>query len=135
LKFAIEDVSGTDDFHFGFRRAETATAVFDDYSDTAGLAIVTSANPALIQIETIDDKAATTTTSTTDTLADATTTTWCVLVSSAGAVTYTIDGVAPSTTAAFTFDDGDPVIPFVHYLQAADLTGEIDLFEWEVNYQ
>jgi hypothetical protein len=55
-------------------------------------------------------------TDTGDTLADGTTTIWEVLVSSAGVVTYKIDGSAPSATAAFTFDDGDFVTPFMHHL-------------------
>ena len=133
LKFAIEDVSGTDDFHFGFRRAEVANATFDNYNDLASLGFTVA--DGTIDIETINDNASTTTTATGDSLADATTTTWCVLVSAAGAVTYTIDGAAPTTTAAFSFDDGDPVVPFLDYLQDTALTGEIDLYEWETNWQ
>lgn len=131
ITFQIADVSGTDDFHFGFRRAETVNATFDDYLDVASIGCVTSANPMLIQLETILNNQGTTTTNTTDTLADATSIKFTVKVSSAGVVTYLIDGVAPSTTATFTFDDGDLVIPFIHYLQHADLTGDFDIEEFE----
>jgi hypothetical protein len=135
LTFQIADVSGTDDFHFGFRRAETVNATFDNYLDVASIGFVTLADPAAIQIETILNNGATTTTDTTDTLADATSVKFCVLVSALGVVTYTIDGIAPSTTAAFTFDDGDLVIPFVQYLQSSDFTGDFDLEEWKYSLQ
>jgi len=128
---AVEDVSGTDDFHVGFRGQEAFTATFDDYNDLASIGPI-SGN---ITIATILNNGATTTTDTTDDAADAATVAYCVLVSGAGVVTYTINGVAPTTTAAFTFDDGDSVVPFIHYLQASDLTGEIDVTLWEVTYQ
>jgi hypothetical protein len=56
------------------------------------------------KIETIDDNNATTTTDTTDNASDGTDHTIEVRVSAAGVVTYLIDGVAPTTTAAFTID-------------------------------
>lgn len=127
----IEDVSGTDDFHVGFRRAEPMNAVFDNYLDLASIGCIA----ADIYIETINDNAATTSTDTTDTCSDTVAVKWCVYVSNAGVVTYTVNGAAPTTTAAFTFDDGDPVIPFIHFLQDTDLTGEVDVSLWEVGYQ
>lgn len=135
LTFQIADVSGTDDFHFGFRRAETVNATFDNYLDVASIGIVTSADPAAIQLETILNNGATTTTDTTDTLADGTSVKFTVLVSAAGVVTYLIDGVAPSTTAAFTFDDGDLVIPFIQFIQHGDFTGDFDIEELEYALQ
>jgi hypothetical protein len=128
---AIADVSGTDDFHTGFRRAEAGTATFDNYNDLATIGCI-SGN---ITIETINDNAATTTTDTTDDWADAGIHKLCTYVSAAGAVTYTIDGAAPTVTAAFTFDSGDPVIPFIHYLHATTSPGAITVSLWEVGYQ
>jgi hypothetical protein len=130
-KVTVEDVSGVDDFHFGFRRAGAMNATFDNYLDCASIGPIAGD----VTIETILNNGATTTTDTTNNLADGGTDTYCVYVSAAGVVTYTIDGMPPKTTAAFTFDDGDPVIPFIHLLQAATLSGEIDLLEWEVGYQ
>ena len=135
ITFQIADVSGTDDFHFGFRRAETVNATFDNYLDVASIGCVTSADPMLIQLETILNNGGTTTTNTTDTLADGISVKFTVLVSAAGVVTYEIDGSAPTTVAAFTFDDGDLVIPFIHYLQATDLTGAFDIEEFEYALQ
>lgn len=136
LDFSIADGNGTDDFHVGFRRAEVVNGTVDNYLDMATLSIVTVANPALIQIETILNNGATTTTSTTNTIADGVRTKWCVYVSAAGVVTYTIDGAAPTATASFTFDTGDPVVPFIQLLQAnAAQTGAVKLYSWEVNFQ
>jgi hypothetical protein len=129
----VDDVSGTDDLHIGFRRPSAFTATFDDYLDLATIGLVGASGD--IQIETIDDNAATTTTDTTDNMADDETKKFCVYVSGAGVVTYKVDGNAPTATAAFTFDDGDPVIPFVHYLHATTSPDELILSLWEVGYQ
>jgi len=133
VTFSVEDISGTDDLHFGFRNVDAARGGFDDYLDAAALGC--TAADGTIDIETIDGNAATTTTDTTDTLADATSTTWCVLVSDTGVVTYTIDGVAPTTTAAFTLDTGAMMVPFFRFLQDTALTGEVDITSWETKYQ
>jgi hypothetical protein len=131
----IDDASGTDDFHVGFRKVQAANATFDDYNTFATIGIVGNHNPGQIYLETDDDGAGTTSTDTTDTWADGASKTLCVLVSDTGVVTYTNGGAAPSTTAAYTFDDGDPVIPFIHILQHGDLTGEVNVTEWVVAYQ
>ena len=117
LTFSIADVSNTDDTFFGFRKVQAPVAI-DSYTDVASIGIITSANPAAQQICTALNNAAMTETDTTDTLADGVVTTWEVYVSSAGVVTYKIDGAAPSTTATFTFDSGDYVTPFMHMLGA-----------------
>jgi hypothetical protein len=135
-KWQITDGNGTDDLQMGFRRAEICRPNWDDYTDAAALGIITVANPAALYIQTILNNAATTETDTTDTLADATAVTFKVLVSAAGVVTYTIDGAAPTATAAFTFDNGDPVIPFFRHLQAnVAQNGNLILHTWNVGYQ
>jgi hypothetical protein len=136
ITFSVAAMAGTDELHFGFRRAEALNATFDNYLDVASLGWNTAATPAAIKIETILNNGATTTTDTTDTLANATSVTFRVNVSAAGVVTYLIDGAAPTTTAAFTFDDGDPVIPFFHFLQAnAAQTGALVITDWTTDYQ
>lgn len=128
---ALADVSGSDLFMTGFRRAEPFNATFDNYLDLASIGSVSGD----IKIETILNNAATTVTDTTDNWADAETHKLCTYVSSAGVVTYKVDGAAPTATAAFTFDDGDPVIPFVHLLHDADLMDSAVITLWEVGYQ
>ena len=115
LKFKIADVSATDDTHFGFRKVQAPVAI-DTYTDVASLGIIDSANPANVQVCTALNNGSMTETDTTDNLADDTVTTWEVYVSSAGVVTYKIDGSAPTATASFTFDTGDFVTPFMHHL-------------------
>lgn len=129
----IADVSGQDDFHVGFRRAETFNATFDNYLDLASIGLA-SADGA-IKIETILANAATVTTDTTNTWADGATKVLKVLVSSAGVVTYTINGSAPTATAAYTFDNGIPVIPFVCQLQATTSPTAVVIQKWAVGYQ
>jgi len=130
-KFKIADVSGTDDCAFGFRKAEAYQAAIDNYDEMAALNVI-SGN---IYIETILNNAATTSTDTTDNWADLAAHTLEVYVSSAGVVTYKIDGAAPTVTAAFSFDAGEVVIPFFYMLNDTDLAGEVALQAWEVGLQ
>ncbi len=129
--FSIADVSGTDDCSFGFRKAEAHQAAIDNYDEMATLNVISGD----ITIETILNGAATSATDTTDDWADAETHSLEVYVSAAGVVTFMIDGAAPSTTAAFTFDDGEVVLPFFQFINAAGLAGDITIERWEVGYQ
>lgn len=127
VQFSIEDVSGTDDCAIGFRRAEAYQANFDDYLDAACLNVISGD----IKIETILNNGATTTTDTTNNWADGETHTLEVYVDLARKVTYKIDGAAPATVAAFTFDSGDTLVPFLFFLHASDVAGVVNLKSWE----
>jgi hypothetical protein len=131
MAFSIADVSGTDDCAFGFRKVEAYQANLDDYDEMACLNVI-SGN---ITIETILNGGVTTSTDTTNDWADAATHTLEVFVSAAGVVTYKIDGSAPTTTAAFTFDDAEVVVPFFYFLNASDVAGEVVLKEFECGLQ
>lgn len=128
VQFSIEDVSGTDDCLVGFRKTQAYQANVDDYTDMAALNVIAGA----INIETILNNAATTTTDTTDTWANEETHTLEVRISKTGAVTYLIDNEPPTVTAAFTFDAGDVVVPFLFFLNDTDLAGEVALKNWQV---
>jgi len=121
LEFSIADVSGTDDCAFGFAKVEAHQAAIDDRDESAVLNVISGD----IKIETILNGGATTTTDTTDNWADTEIHSLKVSVSKAGAVTYQIDGAAPSTTASFSFDANEVVTPSFYLLQAADLSGAI----------
>ena len=125
MRFSIADVSGTDDCAFGFAKVEAHAAAIDGRDESAVLNVI-SGN---ITIETILNNAATTVTDTTDDWADTAIHTLGVHVAKSGAVTYTIDGAAPTATAAFSFDAGEVVTPSFYLLQAADLSGAIVLEE------
>lgn len=131
LTFRINDVSDFDDCAFGFRKAEAYQAAIDDYDEMAALNVI-SGN---INIETILNGGATTTTDTTDDWADDATHELAVYVSAAGVVTYKIDGVPPSTTAAFTFDDAEVVVPFFYFLHAAGAATGLHLIKFECGHQ
>jgi len=130
-KVTVADVSGATELYFGFRKVEAFNATWNNY-DT--YAVIGSA-AGNVTIETEVAGANLTTTDTTEDLADAGTDTYCVYVSAAGVLTYTIDGHAPATTAAATLTDGISVLPVGLVVQSADLSGEIDLLEWEAGYQ
>jgi hypothetical protein len=130
-RFTIADVSGTDDCAVGFRRIAAGQANIDDYTDMAVLNVILGD----INIETILNNAATTTTDTTNNWADAETHTLSVFVTKGGVVTYQIDDAAPLVTAAFTFDTGDVIVPFIFFLQATTSPGAVSLLEWECGFQ
>lgn len=131
LKLKVEDVSGTDDLAFGFRKREAFQAAIDGYDESAVLNII-SGN---ITIETILNNAATTVTDTTDNLADNGTVSLKILVSDAGVVTYQIDDAAPTVVAAFTFDTAEVVVPYLYFLQDTDIAGKVELIHWECGSQ
>ena len=127
----IPDISGTDDCAVGWRKAEAYQANIDDYDELASLNVISGA----IYIETILNGGTTTSTDTTNTWADAATKTLEVYVSSAGVVTYKIDGVVPTTVASFTFDDAEVIVPFFYFLHHTDLAEETALIEWDCGLQ
>ena len=131
VRFSIEDVSGTDDCAIGFRKAEAYQANIDDYADMAVLNVISGD----INIETIVGGAATVTTDTTDNWADLATHQLEVFVSNAGVVTYKIDNADPTVTAAYTFTDALYVVPFMYFLNDADLAGQVAILEWECGFQ
>jgi hypothetical protein len=131
VRGTIADVSGYTEFAVGFRKRAAYAAAIDDYTDMAVLNVQAGA----VFIETILNNAATTSTDTTNTWADAATHSLAVLVTKAGVVTYQYDDAAPTTVAAFTFDSTDEVIPFIHFLQGADLAGATPILEFECGYQ
>lgn len=122
-RFTLADVTGCDPVGMGFRKQEANNAVLEDYTDMAWIGVSQTDTTAVISLKTQLNDAATTTTNTTDAWTDGQTHTLKVLVSAAGVVTYTIDGAAPTTTAAFTFDDADVVMPFFHGVHGTTTPG------------
>ena len=131
VKFSIEDVSETDDCAVGFRLAEAYQANIDDYNTWCAFNV----QAGTINIETELDNAAGATTDTTETWTGGATKTLTVLVDANGVVTFEIDGVAPSTTAAFTITDGDTVIPFFYFLHLNTSANSVILQSWECGLQ
>lgn len=129
----IADASGASDFHVGWRSAtETQVKLITSYSNYATVGIEGTANPNTIFTMTGND-GTDANTDTTLTWADGASKKLCSLVSGAGVFSATVDG-ATVTTAAFSFDDGDSLIPFVAFEHGADVAGAVDITEWAVGY-
>ena len=134
LRFRIDDVSDTDDCLFGFRKVEAFQAAVDNYDEMAAWNIVSGD----IKTETVINNATTVTTDITSGGGDAAGN-WAdegihsleVKVSSAGAVTYAIDGETPSSAVAFSFDAGEVVTPFGYHLHAAASAMGLHLISFE----
>ena len=131
VKFTIGDVTGTDDCAVGFRSVKDYQANIDDYDEMACLNNIEGD----IYIHTILNDGNTSDTNTTDVWADTEEHTLAVYVDTAGAVTYLIDGTAPATTAAFSFDTTEVVVPFLYFLNDTDLSGNCTLQSWECGLQ
>jgi hypothetical protein len=121
----------------GFRKVEANNATLADYTDyfCAGLNSATSATNVVLLDEL--NSGGQTATDSTDawTGGDTGTTTIRVLVSASGVCTYTIDGAAPSATNAMTFDNTDEVMPFIHFLNGADVAGYVSLSSFKCGFQ
>lgn len=131
VKFSIEDVSETDDCAVGFRLAEAYQANIDDYRDWCAFNV----QAGVINIETEVDAGTTDTTDTTETWTAAQTKTLTILVDANGVVTFQKDGIAPTTTFAFTFTDGDTVVPFFYFLHLNTSANDVVLVSWECGLQ
>jgi hypothetical protein len=134
-KIKVEDASGCNPLVAGFRKAEAYQTTVAAYADYAAIGIIGTANPNTIKTTTEAAGGGNTDTDTTNTWADAAAKTLTVKVSAAGVVTYQINGVAPTTVVAFSFTAGDVLVPFVFFLNAADLAGTVELQEWTCGLQ
>src|SRR5690606_36055614 len=59
----------------------------------------------------------------------------CVLVSDTGVASATVGGIDSGDSDTYTFDNGEPVIPYLYFMHASDVADEVLLTEWEVSYQ
>lgn len=135
LQLSAADIGGLDPLLIGFRKQQAYDATLANYTDFAGIGAraTTAADVAVIQSQL--NTGGVVVTNTTDAWTDGQTRTFRVNVSAAGVVTYTIDGLAPTVTAAFTFDTGDVVTPFILHLFGATNPGAINLKRLRVGLQ
>lgn len=133
--FKVQDASGTNPLIIGFRKAQAFDATLANYTDFVSIGIVGTSNPNKIEIQTQLNTGGVTTTDTTQTVADGATTQFKISISSTGVVTYQVNYGAPTVTAAFTFDTGDVVIPFIRFTEAADITTQAATNYLEIGYQ
>lgn len=131
VKVKVEDASGCDPLHIGFRKAEAYQAAYTGYADYAYLGLVGGDNPSKIQTETEVGGGGTVTTDTTLTCADGATKDLKVRVDGKGQVTYFVNGVKVPISVAYTFTAALVVVPSLFFLHGADVAGVVELIEWE----
>ena len=138
MTFTITDVSDTDDCLFGFRKVEAMQVAVDNYDEMAAFNIISGD----INTETIINGATTVTTDLTTGGGDGAGN-WAdggshkvgVYVDAAGAVTYKIDGSAPTGAVAYSFDGSEVVTPFFYLIHADDSTAGVILQKLTVGRQ
>jgi len=129
------DIGGLDPFLAGFRIVQANDATLANYTDFAGIGANSTTAADVVIIQTQLNTGGVVITNTTDAWLDGQTFTFRVNVSGAGVVTYLINGVAPTITAAFTFDNGDVVAPFIRHLFGAATPGAINWIRLAVGNQ
>lgn len=133
--FKVQDASGTNPLIIGFRKVQAFDATLANYTDFASIGIVGTSNPNKVQLQTNLNNAGVVTTDTTQTVADGATIQLKIKVSASGVVTYEYNYAAPTVVAAFTFDSGDVVIPFIRFTEAADITTQAAINYLECGFQ
>lgn len=131
VKLSIADVSGAD-VQIGFRKVEAFQAAVASYSDYAAIFYDGTASTAAGTTKTHTELngAGEATTNMSLATADADTLTAYISVNKGGEVRYKFNGAASTAAVYYAFDSGDTVVPFIHYLNTADVAGAIDLQEF-----
>lgn len=135
LQVSAADIGGLDPLLAGFRIVQANDATLANYTDFAGIGANATTAADVVIIQTQLNTGGVVITNTTDAWTDGQTRTFRINVSAAGVVTYLINGVAPTVTAAFTFDTGDVVAPFIRHLFGATNPGAINWISMRVGLQ
>ncbi len=122
----ITDVSGTDQYLIGWRKAEAYQADWNDYDEMAALNVVSGA----VYISTILNGAATGNVDTGTTWADSASKTVRVNVAQTGVVSFWVDDVKQTATS-HTFDAGEVIVPFLYFLHDTDVAQATLLTSWK----
>lgn len=131
------DLSGLEPLWLGFRKVEANNAAFASYTDFYGIGMnnVTSATNISLTGRLNSGGVTLQDGGTAWTGGDGGTVTLKVLVSAAGVITATLDGGAPSSPLAQTFDNTDIVMPFIHFLHDTTTPGAIGLKSLKIGFQ
>ena len=131
--FKVATVASVNPLIIGFRKAQAFDATLANYTDFASIGIVGVASK--IQTQTQVNTGGVTTTDSTQVTTDGSTIQFKIKVSAAGVVTYEYNYAAPTVVAAFTFDSGDVVIPFIRSVQAAGTSAQVSTNFVQVGFQ
>lgn len=127
-KFFFETDANVAECALGFRKAEAYQALIDGYDEMACLNVQYDTTDAFIRTETILNGDPTVTVETGLTMVDGVAREFEVRVTTGGVATFYVDGV--KVGSSFTFDDGEVIVPFFHWLQ---VTGGSDLVWTEMS--
>jgi hypothetical protein len=128
----VANVSGTDCLLVGVRKLEAyQAAAEDDYDEMFALRY----NNGDLFTSIIDNGATTVNTDTTDNIADATALKIRINVSAAGVCTLLLNGQAPTTAQALTFDAAEVVVPFIFLRHSSGVAGTVDVKNWRFGLQ
>ena len=132
----VANLSGCEPLAIGFRKVEANNADYQAYTDYAAIGLNGATSATNVVMFTELNSGGTTITDSTDAWGgDGSAQTVKVLVSAAGVVTFEIGGVAASAAPSFTFDNGDVVMPFIHFLHGADVAGAVSLANLKIGFQ
>jgi hypothetical protein len=131
------DLSGLEPLWLGFRKVEANNATWDSYTDFYGIGMNNATSATNISLTSQLNTGGVTlqTSGTAWTGGDGGTVTLIILVSASGVVTATIDGGAPSSPLAYTFDNTDTIMPCIHFLHDTTTPGVIGLKSLKCGFQ
>jgi hypothetical protein len=133
--FYVADLSGCEPLWLGFRKVEANNADYTNYTDyyVIGVNNATSATNATVGGRI--NSGGLTLTDTTDAWSEGAAQTVSIEVSGSGVCTAKIGGSAVSVPYAQTFDSGDVVMPFIHFLHDTTSPGQIGLQTFKCGFQ
>lgn len=132
----VADMSGCEPLLMGFRKVEANNADQTMYTDFYAMGLNNATSATAVTLTSQLNTGGVTLQSSTDAWGgDGTIQTLKVLVSAAGVVTATISGAAPSAPLAYTFDNADVVMPYIHFLHDTTTPGEIALLSLKCGFQ
>ncbi len=133
-KILIDDISDVTELAMGWRKAEAYQAAVDSYDEMATFNIGQDGD-GQIEIHTILNNATTAETDTTLTdWLDAGEHTLEIRVKNDGSCTFFYDGATPTITAAFTFDAGEVILPYL-FLDTETGDPGVSVSEWKCGYR
>lgn len=134
--FNVNTLADVTELNIGFRKVQAYSATglsAAAYTDYAIIGVHSTAGH--LQLQTNLASGGNTVTDTTNTITAGTTYTLEVLVDASGNVTYLINGIAPTVTAAYQFGAGLTVIPWIYYATPGGGHAEVDLVSYQCGFQ
>ena len=131
--FSVATVAGVDPLIIGLRKVQAFDATLANYTDFAAIGL--SGGAGDIEMLTQVDTGGVTTTDSTQDATDGDVMQFAIRVDSSGNVTYQYNYLPPTVVAAFQFEAGDILIPFIRSTQSATTTTQASCNYFEIGFQ